>query len=247
MVAPAGSPAYPPLRAVIFDLDGTLVDSAPDLAFAANRMLAALGMSGRDPALLATFIGKGIPRLVERALAGSLEGMADPVLMARALPLYEGFYGEESGRRTTVYPGVAEGLELLAREGLPLACVTNKAERFTHALLAGMGLAHFFAVVVGGDTLPKKKPDPLPFRHVCEKLGVAADEALVVGDSRNDVAGARAAGCPVICVPYGYNEGEAVEALDADAIVASVVEAARIVIASRTLPAAVPGEQEARA
>jgi phosphoglycolate phosphatase len=226
-------PAYPPLRAVIFDLDGTLVDSAPDLAFAANRMLQALGAPGRDPALLATFIGKGIPRLVERALAGSLEGEADAALMARALPLYERYYEEESGRRTTVYPGVAEGLEMLLGEGLPLACVTNKAERFTHALLDHMGLAHFFAVVVGGDTLAKKKPDPLPFRHVCERLGVAPGEALVVGDSRNDVAGARAAGCPVICVPYGYNEGEPVEALEGDAIVATLVEAPRIVIASR--------------
>jgi phosphoglycolate phosphatase len=229
-----GSPAYPPLRAVILDLDGTLVDSAPDLAFAANRMLAALGMPGRDSALLATFIGKGIPRLVERSLAGSLDGAADAALMARAMPLYERFYGEESGRRTSVYPGVAEGLEMLAREGLPLACVTNKAARFTHALLADKSLAHFFSVVVGGDTLPRKKPDPLPFRYVCERLGVAAREALVVGDSRNDVAGARAAGCPVICVPYGYNEGEPVAALDSDAIVASLVEAARIVIASRS-------------
>lgn len=229
-----GSPEFPPLRAVIFDLDGTLVDSAPDLAFAANRMLAALGMPWRDPALLSTFIGKGIPRLVERSLAGSLDGVADAALMARALPLYQRFYREESGRRTTLYPGVAEGLEMLARAGLPLACVTNKAESFTHALLADSGLAHFFAIVVGGNTLPTKKPDPLPFRHVCEQLGVAACETLVVGDSSNDVAGARAAGCPVICVPYGYNEGEPVAGLGGDAIVPSLVEAARIVIASRS-------------
>lgn len=242
-----GTSAYPPLRAVMFDLDGTLVDSAPDLAFAANRMLATLGMPARDPALLSSFIGKGIPRLVERSLAGSLDGRADSGLMARALALFESYYEEESGRRTTVYPGVAEGLEMLARAGLPLACVTNKAERFTHTLLAGMGLAYFFALVVGGDTLPRKKPDPLPFRHVCERLGVAPGEALVVGDSRNDVAGARAAGCPVICVPYGYNEGEAVETLDCDAIVASVAEAARIVIATRASPAAVPGERKVRA
>jgi len=236
-----GTHAYPPLRAVMFDLDGTLVDSAPDLACAANRMLAALGMPGRDSALLSTFIGKGIPRLVERSLAGSLDGEADAALMARALPLYERFYEEESGRRTTLYPGVAEGLEMLTLAGVPLACVTNKAERFTHVLLAEVGLAHFFAVVVGGDTLPKKKPDPLPFRHVCERLVVAPGEALVVGDSRNDVAGARAAGCPVICVPYGYNEGEPVETLNSDAVVATLVEAARIVIASRAaLSAGVP-------
>jgi len=239
-------PGYPPLRAVMFDLDGTLVDSAPDLACAANRMLAALGMAECDPALLSTYIGKGIPRLVERTLAGKLDGEADAALMARALPLFEQFYGQESGRRTTLYPGVLEGLELLAREGLRLACVTNKAERFTHALLAHMGLAHFFAVVVGGDTVANKKPDPLPFRHACERLGVAPGEALVVGDSRNDVAGARAAGCPVICVPYGYNEGEAVEALDSDAIVASIVDAARMVIASRAVSAEAP-ERSGRA
>ena len=227
--------AYPPLRAVMFDLDGTLVDSAPDLAAAANRMLAALGMPEHDPALLATFIGKGIPRLVKRSLAGSLEGEADEALLARALPVYERYYEEESGRRTAVYPGVEQGLEMLAREGVPMACVTNKPERFTHALLARTGLAHFFAVVVGGDTLRTKKPDPLPFVHVCERFGVASGAALVVGDSRNDVAGARAAGCPVICVPYGYNEGEAVDALDCDAIVASIVEAAQIVVASRAV------------
>ncbi len=224
---------YPPVRAVMFDLDGTLLDSAPDLACAANRMLAALGLPGRDPELLATFIGKGITRLVERTLAGSLEGAADAPLVARALPLYERFYEEESGRNTSVFPGVTEGLEMLAREGVPLACITNKSERFTHALLDQTGLAHFFRTVVGGDTLPRRKPDPLPFLHACERLGVAAREALMVGDSQNDVAGARAAGCPVVCVPYGYREGMPVDALGSDAIVASVVEAARLVVASR--------------
>jgi len=235
-------PAFPPLRAVLFDLDGTLVDSAPDLAFAANRMLASLGMPGRDPALIATFIGQGLAKLVERSLTGSLDGEADAALMARALPRYVRFYEEESGRRTTLYPGVAQGLEMLAREGLPLACVTNKPERPALALIAKMGMAHFFAAVVGGDTLAKKKPDPLPFRHVCDLLGVAPREALVVGDSRHDVAAARAAGCPVVCVPYGYNEGVEVCALDGDVSVASIVEAARIVIASRAARDGVPGD-----
>jgi phosphoglycolate phosphatase len=123
-------PAFQPkaaVRAVIFDLDGTLVDSAPDLAASANRMLHALSMAELAPTLLATFIGKGIPRLVERSLAGRLEGVADAALMARALPLFEQFYAEESGVRTTVYPGVFEGLRMLAEAGLPLACVTNKS------------------------------------------------------------------------------------------------------------------------
>ena len=227
---------YPPVRAVMFDLDGTLLDSAPDLAHAANLTLAALGLPGRDPELLVTFIGKGIVRLVERTLAGSLEGAADAALVERALPLFERLYEQESGRNTSVFPGVTEGLEMLAREGVPLACVTNKSERFTHALLAQAGLAHYFAAVVGGDTLPRRKPDPLPFLHVCERLGVAARETLVVGDSQNDVAGARAAGCPVVCVPYGYREGMPVDALGSDAIVASVAEAARLVLASRASP-----------
>ena len=229
-------PRFPPVRAVMFDLDGTLLDSAPDITHAANLMLRALGLPGRDPGLLATFIGKGIARLVERTLAGSLEGAADAALIARALPLFERFYERESGRNTSVFPGVTAGLELLAQEGMPLACVTNKSERFTHALLAQTGLAQYFAAVVGGDTLAARKPDPLPFLHACERLGVAARETLVVGDSQNDVAGARAAGCPVVCVPYGYREGMPVDVLGSDAIVASVAEAARLVLASRAVP-----------
>ena len=217
----------------MFDLDGTLLDSAPDLACAANRMLSALSLPERDPALIATFIGKGIPRLVERSLAGRLDGAAEPAVLALALPLFERYYEEESGRRTRVFPGVVEGLKTLSRIGVPLACVTNKAERLTHALLAQTGLARFFAVVVGGDTLARRKPDPAPFLHVCERLGVAPREALMVGYSHNDVAGARAAGCQVICVPYGYNEGEPVEALACDAIVESLVEAATLVAQSR--------------
>jgi len=224
--------AYPPLRAVIFDLDGTLVHSAPDIACAANRMLEALGMPARDPALISTYIGKGIAVLVERALVGSLKGGADAALLAQALPLFDRYYEEESGRRTALYPGVREGLQLLAQADLPLACVTNKPERHTIALLTQMDLLQFFSVVVGGDTLPRKKPDPLPLRYVCERIGVRTAQTLVVGDSGNDVAGARAAGCPVICVPYGYNEGEPVESLGSDAIVPTILDAAGVVIAS---------------
>ena len=233
-----GPPGYPPLQAVIFDLDGTLVDSAPDLANAANRMLAALGLPARDPALLATFIGRGIPRLVERTLSGRLDGQVDQGLAERALPLFEDFYAEESGRRATLYAGVREGLDALREAGIPMACVTNKSERFTHALLAELALSDYFSVVVGGDTLAAKKPEPEPFLHACARLCVAPSRALVVGDSRNDALGARAAGCPVVCVPYGYNEGEPVDTLDCDAIVPTLVEAARLVLASRASAAA---------
>ena len=222
-----------PVRAVMFDLDGTLVDSGADLACSANRMLAALGLAQRETGLLTRFIGKGLARMVERSLIGRIEGEADAALLARAIPLFERFYAEESGRQARVYPGVLAGLEALKREALPLACVTNKAERFTFDLLEKTGLARYFDLVVGGDTLERKKPDPLPFVHICERFGVLPGEALMVGDSENDVAGARAAGCPVVCVPYGYNEGRPIEGAGSDAIVASVQEAAMLVIDTR--------------
>jgi phosphoglycolate phosphatase len=215
------------VRAVLFDLDGTLLDSAPDLAAAANRMLAELGLAPRDPAVIATYIGKGIPRLVERTLTGALDATADAALFARALPIYERYYAEESGRRSVPYPGVVDGLRMLREAGLPLACITNKAERFTVDLLERTGLNGFFGAVVCGDTVARKKPDPEPVLAACARLGVRPAEALMIGDSANDVQAARAAACPVWCVPYGYNEGRPVESLDCDAIVPDLAEAAR--------------------
>jgi phosphoglycolate phosphatase len=215
------------VRAVLFDLDGTLLDSAPDLAAAANRMLAELGMAPRDPGVIATYIGKGIPRLVERTLTGALDATADAALFARALPIYERYYAEESGRRSVPFPGVVDGLRMLREAGLPLACITNKAERFTVDLLERTGLSGFFGAVVCGDTVARKKPDPEPVLAACARLGVRAPEALMIGDSANDVQAARAAGCPVWCVPYGYNEGRPVESLGCDAIVPDLAEAAR--------------------
>jgi phosphoglycolate phosphatase len=214
-------------RAILFDLDGTLLDSAPDLAAAANAMLAELGLPARDPAVVATYIGKGIPKLVERTLTGSLDAAADPVLFARALPMYERYYAEESGRRSVPFPGVIEGLRALHDAGLPLACITNKAERFTLDLLQRTGLDGFLPVVVCGDTVVRKKPDPEPVLTACARLGVRPADALMIGDSANDCQAARAAGCPVWRVPYGYNEGRPVETLDCDAVVPDLAEAAR--------------------
>jgi phosphoglycolate phosphatase len=222
------SPAAP--RAVLLDLDGTLLDSAPDLAAAANRMLAELGLAPRDPAVIATYIGKGIPRLVERSLTGSLDAPAESALLARALPVYERYYAEESGRRSVPFPGVVEGLRLLHDARLPLACITNKAERFTIDLLQRTALDGFFGAVVCGDTVARKKPDAEPVLAACARLGVRPGEALMIGDSTNDVEAARAAGCPVWCVPYGYNEGRPVESLACDAIVLDLAEAARRIL-----------------
>lgn len=222
-------------RAVLFDLDGTLLDSAPDLAAAANAMLAEFGLPACDPAVIATYIGKGIAKLVERTLAGSLDAAADPVLFARALPIYERYYAEESGRRAVPFPGVIEGLRALRDAGLPLACITNKAERFTLDLLQRTGLDGFFPVVVCGDTVVRKKPDPEPVLTACARLDVRPADALMIGDSANDCEAARAAGCPVWCVPYGYNEGRPVETLDCDLIVPDLAEAARRVLAPELL------------
>jgi phosphoglycolate phosphatase len=217
------------VKAVMIDLDGTLADTIPDLAAAANMMLRDLGRPELDVGLIRTFVGKGIPRLVERALAGRIDGGAPEELMARALPIYERCYGEVNGRHTLIYPGVREGLEGMRSMQLRLACVTNKAQRFTGALLEQLRLARDFEIVVAGDTLPQKKPDPAPLLHACRGFGIAPAEMLMIGDSMNDAQAARAAGCPVFCVTYGYNEGRDVRELDVDAIVASLVEATRLI------------------
>ncbi len=222
--------AFPlPVKAVIIDLDGTLLDTIPDLAAAANMMLAEMGRPGLPVEVLRTFVGKGIPRLVERALAGSIDGHAEPVVMEHALPLYERCYEAVNGRHTTVYPGAKEGLEQMQAQGYPLACVTNKSARFTLPLLESMRLTGYFAEIVAGDALPRKKPDPLPLTHVCERFGIAPRDMLMIGDSLNDAQAARAAGCPVFCVDYGYNEGRDVRELDIDAIVSSLYEASRLI------------------
>jgi phosphoglycolate phosphatase len=217
------------VKAAMIDLDGTLADTVPDLVQAANTMLCELDQPALEPALVRTFVGKGIPRFVERALAGNLEGRVDAELLARALPIFERCYAEVNGRHTVIFPGVREGLQTLRRMQLPLACVTNKAERFTLALLEQLGLARCFEQVIAGDTLPQKKPHPQPLLHACRAFGIAPEDMLMIGDSANDVEAARAAGCPVFCVDYGYNEGRDVRELDVDAIVASLVEATRLI------------------
>jgi phosphoglycolate phosphatase len=217
------------VKAVMIDLDGTLLDTIPDLAVAANLMLEALGRAPLDADLIRTFVGKGVPNLVKRTLAGDIDGEVDSALLERALQLYERCYDSVNGRHTTIYPGVIEGLERLRERHFKLACVTNKSARFTQPLLAHMKLSEYFSEVVAGDTLPQKKPDPAPLIYACAQFGIAPSDMLMIGDSVNDAQAARAAGCPVFCVPYGYNEGRDVRELDVDAIVASIVEATGLI------------------
>lgn len=217
------------VKAVIIDLDGTLADSVPDLAAAANMMLRELGRPDLPESLIRTFVGKGIPKLVERVLAGSLEGSVPETALKAALPVYERYYAGVNGKHTTLFPGVTEGLEALRAAQLPLACVTNKAERFTTPLLEQLGIAPYFSQVIAGDTLPQKKPDPAPLLYACRRFGIEPREMLMIGDSMNDAQAARTAGCPVFCVTYGYNEGRDVRELDVDAIVPTLFEATRLI------------------
>lgn len=213
------------LRAALLDLDGTLVDSVPDLAYAVNAMRVDMGLAPLREAVIATYVGKGIENLVARSLTGSLEGDVDDARLQQALASFKHAYHLVNGEKTRVFDGVIEGLQAMRKQGLKLAVVTNKAEEFTMQLLTNVGLRGFFDAVVSGDSVARKKPDPMPMLHACELLGVEPQEAVVIGDSMNDATAARAAGCSVLLVPYGYNEGRDVRSLDVDGIVPTLVEA----------------------
>jgi phosphoglycolate phosphatase len=213
-------------RAVIIDLDGTLLDTAADLAAATNRMRGELGLPPLDQRTVAGYVGKGSEVLVHRALAGSLDGRIDEALHARALVSFFRHYESENGRHARPFRGVREGLDAMRAKGLRLACVTNKPYQFTLPLLERCGMLADFEIVVGGDSLPRKKPDPLPMLHVARAFGIPPSQVVAIGDSLNDAQAARAAGMPVLSVPYGYNEGIDVRSLDVDGIVDSLLDAA---------------------
>lgn len=214
-----------PLRSATFDLDGTLVDSIPDLAAACHAMLAELGQPPRTDGDIHRFVGKGMAVLVERCL--TWEAAPEASLLEAGIAAFRRHYADINGRASTVYPGVVDGLEAFRALGLPLGVVTNKPAAFTAPLLERMGLAAYFEVVISGDTLAFKKPRPEPLLHACALLATEPGLNLHVGDSLNDIESARAAGCPVICVPYGYNEGRPVDSADCDALVSDLVAAAR--------------------
>jgi phosphoglycolate phosphatase len=206
------------IRAVLLDLDGTLLDTAPDLAAAANAMRADFGLAPLAEATIRDFIGQGIENLVQRSLG---DARVEP---RSALERFRSHYERENGKRSQPFPAVVEGLARMRSSGLRLACVTNKAARFTLPLLERRGLTPFFDAVITADQVGKRKPDPAPFLHACRLLEASPPQALVVGDSENDALGARAAGCRVLLVSYGYREGRDVRELDSDGIVASLLE-----------------------
>jgi phosphoglycolate phosphatase len=217
-----------PLQAAIVDLDGTMVDSVGDFQVALRLALADLGYGPVSRAFIARTVGKGSEHLLTRTLA---EVGAPASLYDAAWARYQHHYVAVNGQHSDVFPGVVEGLQLLKSRGLHLACLTNKPTAFAMPLLASKGLAGFFDQAFGGDAFARKKPDPLPLLKTCEALGVAPAATLMVGDSSNDAQAARAAGCPVVLVSYGYNHGEPVAAAGADAVVDRIADLAALLLA----------------
>lgn len=219
------------IRAAIIDLDGTMLHTAPDFHVAINRMRAELGLPAIDIQTITLFVGKGTENLIRRVLAVDYgpDGIAHH--FERALSLYMRHYLAINGDFSSVYPGVREGLEALRAKGMKLACVTNKPVALAVPLLEKMGLRTYFEIIYGGDSLPRKKPDPLPLLKVCEDFDLLPRQVVAIGDSSNDALAARAAGCRVLNVPYGYNHGEPIHSVDSDGIVPTLLDAAHLVSA----------------
>jgi phosphoglycolate phosphatase len=209
---------------VLIDVDGTLVDSVPDLAYCVDEMMQQLGMPTHGEAKVRNWVGNGVERLVRRALIGKLEGEPDEALYDRAYPIFLELYSENTSKRSCLYPGVKEGLEYLKGEGYKIGCVTNKAAQFTEPLLKDLGVYDYFSIVISGDTLPEKKPDPMPLLHAAKFFNVAPEQALMIGDSISDVKAARAAGFRIVCMSYGYNHGVDIHEAKPDGVMDSMAE-----------------------
>ncbi len=209
---------------VLIDVDGTLVDSVPDLAFCVDQMMGSLGRPPHGETKVRDWVGNGVERLVRRALVGQLEGEPPDEDFARAYPVFLDLYAENTSKRSALYPGVREGLDYLLRSGYSLGCVTNKAEQFTLPLLSDLGIRGAFGIVIAGDTLPVKKPDPGPLLHAAKHFGVPPTQSLMIGDSKSDVSAARAASFQIVCMSYGYNHGEDIRNYAPDAVIDSMAE-----------------------
>jgi phosphoglycolate phosphatase len=217
------------IRGAIIDLDGTMVDTAHDFHMAINAMREELGLAPMALEVILGFVGKGSENLVHRVLQHDLAQADAEQSFPAALDSYQRHYGRVNGLHSALYPGVIEGLQALKERGLRLACVTNKPFAYAVDLLEKMGLRRFFDVVYGGDSFAKKKPDPMPLLQVCANFDLAPQQVIAIGDSSNDAQAARAAGCPVLLLPYGYNHGESVQNVESDGIVPTLMHAAQLI------------------
>lgn len=216
------------VKALMFDLDGTLIDTAPEIAGAANQMLADLNLPALSLQTIKNFIGEGTQTLIRRCLTVKSQNVLDDLLFERAQALFFMHYANNV-QQSKPFDGVIEALTALKSARFKLACVTNKPAKFTLPLLQASGLSDFFEIVVSGDTLPKKKPDPMQLQHVCAKLNVLEAESMLIGDSATDVAAAHAAGCYIVTVPYGYNQGRAIDENLVDAMIHDLTDLVTLV------------------
>jgi len=209
---------------VLIDVDGTLVDSVPDLAFCVDAMMNQLGMPERGERRVRHWVGNGVERLVKRALVNQIDGEPDEALFALALPVFEALYRENTSKRSCLYQGVKEALDFLQTTTVRIGCVTNKASQFTLPLLQDLGIRDYFEIVICGDMVERKKPDPMPLLQAAEQLETEPQASLMLGDSMSDVNAARAAGFQIVCMSYGYNHGEDIRDYNPDAVVESMAE-----------------------
>ncbi|MGA7777871.1 MAG: phosphoglycolate phosphatase [Paraburkholderia sp.] len=219
----------PRLQAAIIDLDGTMVDTADDFTAGLNGMLAQIDAAETSREEVMGYVGKGSEHLIRSVLAPRFEADHAQDRFDEALAIYQEEYARINGHHTHLYPEVEAGLSAMRDAGLKLACVTNKPHHFAVELLQQYGLLGYFSVVLGGDSLPKKKPDPLPMLTACAQLQVPPGAAVAIGDSENDALAGRAAGMATLTVPYGYNHGQAVQTIKSDGIVASLLGAAKAI------------------
>jgi phosphoglycolate phosphatase len=216
--------AFKKTEMVLLDLDGTLVDTAPDLAYSIDATLAELGLPARGETRIRHWLGNGLERTLKRAILDDMHGEPDESLFNKALPIFMEIYTNNAARQSRFYDGVLEGMDYLKKNNYKIGCVTNKREKFTHILLKALGVFDDFGIVISGDTLPKKKPDPLPLLHAAKHFKVKPEQSLMVGDSMNDVNAARAAGFKILCVSYGYNHGRDIREANPDAVVDSLAK-----------------------
>lgn len=208
-------------KVLLFDLDGTLVDSAPDLALAVNHMLERLERETFSHETIRSWVGNGAQTLVKRGLSGSsaVDEAIDPELAARALDIFLDYYARNLCVDTVTYPNVVPTLESLKDGNYRLALVTNKPYAFIEPLLEGLKMGGLFELCLGGDSLARKKPDPMPLLHVCDRLNISTSKCLMIGDSKNDILAAKAADMQSIGVSYGYNYGEHISVYEPDSVV----------------------------
>ncbi len=209
-------------KLIMIDVDGTLVDSVPDLAYCIDEMMQKLGLQKWGEDKVRHWVGNGVPKLVERALTGELEGRPIQEVFDIAYPIFLDLYEDNNAQRSYLYDGVREGVDYLIFQGYQLGCVTNKSEQFTHPLLKALGIFNDFKIIISGDTLAKRKPDPMPLLYCAEHFNLKPKECLMLGDSVSDVKAARAAGFDIICMSYGYNHGNDIADENPDLVIDSM-------------------------